>query len=71
MTDQELIAQFDNWIEHEVLLVTADELLPMRDHIEHLVKERDDYKDLYYAGFKDAASLNIHYAEVGYKAKTA
>ena len=41
------------------------------DIIEQLMKERDDYKDLYYAGFKDAASLNIHYAEIGYKAKTA
>ena len=43
----------------------------MAGRIEDVVKERDDYKDLYYAAFKDAASLNIHYAEIGYKAKTA
>ena len=82
MTDQELI-----WICFEPVVFPYPKILygssdpngdkdifvpyVPADRIEELVKERDDYKDLYYAAFKDAASLNIHYAEIGYKAKTA
>ena len=52
-------------------MLDCENVLTAADRIEDLVEERDDYKDLYYAAFKDAASLNIHYAEIGYKAKTA
>lgn len=42
MTDEELIARMDHWVEQEVFGLTASDILPIRDRIEALVKERDE-----------------------------
>lgn len=39
MTDEELIAQMDHWVEQEVFGLTASDILPIRDRFEALVKE--------------------------------
>lgn len=36
MTDEELIARIDHWVEQEVFCLTASDVLPIRDRIEAL-----------------------------------
>lgn len=45
MTDEELIARLDHWIEQQVLVLVDSDLLPIRARIEALTKERDQHWD--------------------------